>query len=137
MSGFDARWRTLARSARRAPETPLGPPPLGLARRAGEPLAAPSAGGRWRPWLGPVAALFLLYALALPLFDRALAATASLRVSFDDVPRPPSLPPPPVPHPPLLPKPPSLPRTTEALEFLVGAPFGRRLEFPAPKEARP
>jgi hypothetical protein len=68
----------------------------------------------------------LLYALALPLVDGALAATASLRVSLRDVPRPPSLPPPPLPRAPQLPKPPSLPRTTEALELIL-----------APKEAHP
>jgi hypothetical protein len=138
VSGFDARWRTLARRARRAAEPPLGTPPLGLARPAVEALGAPYTAMWWRPWLGPVAAMAVLYVLALPLVDGALAATASLRVSLSDVPRPPSLPSPPLPHAPLLPKPPSVPRTTEALELLVGAPFGSRLEsFLALKEARP
>jgi hypothetical protein len=137
VSGFDARWRTLARSARRAPEAPVSAPPTGLAHRAVEALASPSAAWWWRPWLGPVAAMVVLYTLALPLVDGALAATASLQVSLRDVPRPPSLPKPPVPHAPVLPKPPSLPGTTEALEFLAGVPPGRRLDFLAPKEALP
>ena len=130
MTGFDRRWRALARSARSVPAAPVPPAP------AVEPLLAVAAGterrgGAARPgaawalfpslrpaWVLPALAFAGLNAVALPFLDRAIAATMELRLALRDIPRPPALPSPPVPTPPLLPRPPSVPRSYDALSLL-------------------
>ena len=125
MSGFEKRWRTLARSARRAPE----PPPVPLrsgwvtlavarTRSRAEPSKRRLPG--WAPqWALPAAAVLLLYALALPAVEPAWASVRGLTNPLAAVPRAPRVPTPPVPAPPSLPRPPVVSGSTEVLQKLM------------------
>jgi hypothetical protein len=71
MSGFERRWRRLARAASRAGDPPLPPPPDG-ARLLRLARAVPHAAA-W-PWARPVPsvlALALLWAMAVPALEPA------------------------------------------------------------------
>jgi hypothetical protein len=125
MSDFEERWRTLARSARSAPERPLVPlrsewATFALARKRGgaEPSKKTFVG--WGPdWALPAAAVALLYALALPVVEPAWNSMRMLRNPLAAVPRAPRVPTPPVPAPPALPRPPGAGESTELLQKLM------------------
>jgi hypothetical protein len=124
MSRFDQRWRVLARSARRAPQSLPVPPPLErvqaiLVRGREEAAQAPDTFvERTRGWALPAAAVLLLYVLAAPAVDQAWTNTLALENPLTLVPRAPVVPPPPVPSPPPVPRLP-LRGSTEWLENLM------------------
>lgn len=101
MGHFDRRWRRLAATARRTPERPLAPLPVGWRSLwIVQERPVPSEG--WR-WVAVACACSLMLAAALPVVHETFGGATAINYSLRDLPKPPGLPSPPVSGAPKLP----------------------------------